>query len=64
MHTKNSLNLPDKPAQITPAFLTSILRSAGVLRQASIVAVAIDPLVGRTRYNAQLARVQLTYDRH
>lgn len=54
--------LPGSPDQITPAFLTPILRSAGVLRQAAVSAVRVEPLGGRVSFNAQLARLWLAYD--
>ena len=55
--------LPDSPAKITSAFLLPILRSAGVVQQATITAIAIEPLGDIASYNAQLARLHLAYDR-
>lgn len=57
-----AMGVPTRPAQITPAFLTSILKSAGVLHQARITALDVEPLAGRTRFNAQLLRVHPVYD--
>jgi hypothetical protein len=56
--------LPETPAQITPAFLSPILRSAGLLRRASVTAVQVEPLApdGAGFFNAQLARLHLAYD--
>jgi hypothetical protein len=56
--------LPETHAQITPAFLSPILRSAGVLRRAAVTAVHVEPLApdGASSFNAQLARLRLTYD--
>ena len=55
--------LPNSPDQITPAFLMPILRSAGVLRKATVSTVRAEPLEGRVSFNAQLARLWLTYDK-
>jgi hypothetical protein len=56
------MRVPTKPAQITPAFLTSILKSAGVLRQARVTSLDIEPLAGKTGFNAQLLPVHLVYE--
>jgi hypothetical protein len=56
--------LPDNPTRITPAFLMPVLRSAGVLQQATITKVDAKPLAGGAGFNAQLACLYLTYDRH
>ena len=50
------------PAQITPAFLTPILQAAGVLRQATVTAICAEPLAAKASFNAQMARLRLTYD--
>jgi hypothetical protein len=52
------MKVPNTPAQITPAFLTAILRSAGVLRQGTVTAIQVEPLGARTSYNAQMARAE------
>jgi aminoglycoside/choline kinase family phosphotransferase len=63
MSTLDDHPLPASPAQITPAFLTSILQAAGVLRYATVAAIHVEPLEAQTSFNAQLARLRLTYDR-
>jgi hypothetical protein len=57
------MRFPTSAVQITPAFLTSILKSAGALGRASVTAIDVEPLAAETSFNAQLARVYLTYDR-
>ena len=57
------MRLPNNPAQITPEFLTAILRSTGVLRQATVISIEVEPLVANTSFYAQMARVPLAYDR-
>lgn len=56
--------LPDSPTRITAAFLAPILRSAGVLQQATVTAIDIEPLAAVGDFNAQLARLYLTFDRY
>ena len=64
MLPSDKTTLPETHAQITPAFLSPILRSAGVLRRASVAAIHVEPLApdGAGLFNAQLARLCLTYD--
>jgi hypothetical protein len=57
------IKIPNTPAQINPPFLTAILRSAGVLRQATVTAIQVEPLAAKTSFNAQMARLHLVYDR-
>lgn len=56
--------IPDKPAQITSDFLMPILRSAGVLQQATIATINIESLTAMMSFNAQIARLHLGYDRY
>lgn len=56
--------LTDSPAQITSIFLMPILQSAGVLQQAIITTIDIEPLAAMASFNAQLARLHLTYDKY
>ena len=57
------MQIPTSPAQITPAFLTSVLSSAGMLRRATVTTTRIEALTAKTNFNAQLSRVHLAYDR-
>lgn len=57
-------SLPASPAQITPAFLTHRLRAAGVLRQAAVTAIQLEPIAAKAGFNAQLARLRLSYSAH
>ena len=54
---------PARIDQMTPAFLTGRLRAAGPLSRATVTAVEAQRLGSRTRYNAQLFRLHLHYDR-
>jgi hypothetical protein len=56
--------LPDNPAQITSVFLTPILQATNVLKQATITSITVEPLISMSSYNAQLARLHLTYDEY
>jgi hypothetical protein len=58
----SAMTVPTRPAQITPAFLTSVLKSAGVLHQARVTSLDIEPLAAKTRFNAQLLRVYPVYN--
>ena len=64
MLSSAKITLSETHAQITPAFLSPILRSAGVLRRAAVIAIHVGPLApdGAGFFNAQLARLRLTYD--
>jgi hypothetical protein len=57
------MSVVTNPTQITPAFLTSVLKAAGVLRRASVTGIDIEPLTAKTSFNAQLLRAYLTYDK-
>ena len=52
---------PTTPTEITTAFLTAVLDRAGALGEATLTAVRVEPLVAPASYNAQLARLHLTY---
>jgi hypothetical protein len=57
------MRTPVRPEQVTPDFLTAILRSLGLLHRAVVTATTVESLAAKTSFNAQLARVYLTYDR-
>ena len=57
------MQIPKTPSQITTQFLTSVLRSAGVLHQATVSSIRVKPLLAKTSYNAQMARLHLAYER-
>lgn len=54
---------PCQFADITPSWLTSVLRDSGALRAASVTAMAIEPIGLGVGFLGQLARLRLTYDR-
>jgi hypothetical protein len=59
----HNARLPGSPARITPHLLTSLLRSGGVICQSAVAALEIEPLAALNAFNAQIARLRLTYDR-
>ena len=54
---------PRQFADITPAWLTSVLREAGSLHAASVTRIAVEPIGVGVGFLGQLARLRLTYDR-
>ena len=48
---------------ITPTWLTSLLRDAGVLDDAAVTAIGVEPIGIGVGFLGQLARLRLTYDR-
>lgn len=55
-----SLVLPDGPETMTPAWVTTALRTRGLLTQAAVTSVTWQPLGGQG-WTTQLARLALTY---
>jgi hypothetical protein len=53
---------PRQFSEITPAWLTSVLRDAGSGRSARISAIEIEPIGHGVGFLGQLARLRLTYD--
>lgn len=49
-------------SQITPSVITNVLRAGNVIDQSFVVSLEIDPIVGGASFNAQLFRLQVTYD--
>jgi len=54
---------PRQFADITPAWLTSVLRDGGSVRAASVTGIAVEPIGVGVGFLGQLARLRLTYDR-
>ena len=60
MPTSDKWTLPTNLAEITPAHLTAILDRAVHLGPATVEAVRVEP-IAQGSYNAQLARLHLSY---
>jgi fructosamine-3-kinase len=56
----NVLSLPGHPNEITPAWLTKILRTSGAIEQARVVSVRVEQI---GTFSSELLRLRLTYDR-
>jgi len=54
---------PRQFADLTPAWLTSVLRDGGSVRAASVTGIAVEPIGVGVGFLGQLARLRLTYDR-
>lgn len=54
---------PRQFADLTPAWLTSVLRECGSVRAASVTGIAVEPIGVGVGFLGQLARLRLTYDR-
>ena len=58
-----ALPIPADPAAVTAAWLTDVLRDAGVLAgDVSVASIAIEPLGAGVGVMGELARVRITYD--
>jgi hypothetical protein len=55
--------IPRSPAEITPGWLTGVLREANVIRDANIVSITTEAIGAGAGFLGQLARLILTYDR-
>jgi hypothetical protein len=56
----NLLSLPRQPNEITPAWLTKILRTSGAIEQAGVVSVRVEQI---GTFSSELLRLRLAYDR-
>jgi hypothetical protein len=56
------VQIPNAPADLTPAWLTDILRQSGMLRDSSVVSIKISLVPDGRGFAAQSARLRLTYD--
>ena len=54
---------PRQVTEITPSWLTAVLRDGGAIGAASITDVAIEPIGRGVGFLGQLARLRLTYDK-
>jgi hypothetical protein len=59
---EQTLKIPAGPADITPAWLTDVLRAAGTLRRSTVVDVGLE-LIGRGQVG-DCHKLVLTYDEH
>lgn len=55
--------IPTSPEELGPAWLTEALRSSGVLRTASVVSSRAKPIDDEASFNAQLVRLNVSFDR-
>jgi len=55
--------IPRSPAEITPAWLTGVLRETNVIGDANIVSITTEAIGAGAGFLGQLARLNLTYDR-
>ena len=58
------MDRPRQFSEITPSWLTSVLRDGGAVRAARVAAIAIEPIGLGVGFLGQLARLRLTYDVH
>ncbi len=58
-----AMGTPRRFVDITPAWLTSMLREADTLRAGAVTAIAIEPIGVGAGFLGQVARLRLTYDR-
>lgn len=54
--------IPESPEALTPAWLTRVLRERGGIAEATITAIASEP-IGMIGWSTHLARLRLAYDR-
>ena len=57
------MNIPDGPKELTPLWLTEALRKSGVITEATVESVQIDPASVRKGNLGRLDRILLEYDR-
>jgi hypothetical protein len=55
--------IPQAHGELTPSWLTSALRESGVIRDARVISVAVQPIGVGTGFVGDIARLRLTYDR-
>ncbi|MDF0666294.1 MAG: DUF1679 domain-containing protein [Nitrospira sp.] len=59
---EDDLSIPSTPESITTAWLTTMLRRAGVLDRAAVVGITVTPVAGGNGFVGQTARLQVAYD--
>ncbi len=57
------MNIPDGPEELTPGWLTEALRDTGVITEAAVRSVRVDPAAVRKGNLGRLNRIVLQYDR-
>ncbi len=58
-----SLALPTSPDRLPASSVNSVLHAVGVLRQATVTSVHVEPVLDKASFNAQIVRLHVTYDR-
>jgi len=60
--TEGPLSIPSTPESISPIWLTTTLRRAGVLDRAAVVGITVTPVAGGSGFVGQTARLRVAYD--
>ncbi len=59
---EDDLSIPPTPESISPTWLTTMLRRAGVLDRAIVVDINVTPIAGDSGFVGQTARLRVAYD--